>query len=180
MQKVCIDSVKNQTCDDWQHFLIQGAMRESDEQSKGTDGKFAIEHGLTKPWPIDAQYVMVLDDDNMLVYVDFVKEFKELIEKENPDLVLFHGEIKGCGIYPRWKLPPAPGHIDWMCYAVKREMWEKYIKVIESVRLTARMECNDSRFATLCYENTKAVVWFDRLVTTTQRGPGKMRPETEF
>ena len=75
MQKVCFDSVKNQTCDDYQHFLIQGPMRESDGQSRG-DGKFAVEHGLTKPWPIDAHYVMVLDDDNMLVDMDFVKDLR--------------------------------------------------------------------------------------------------------
>ena len=179
MQRVCFDSVKNQTCDDYQHFLLRGAMRESDEFSKG-DGKFAIEHGLTKPWPIDAHYVMVLDDDNMLAYPDFVREFRELVQKENPDIVFFRAEIKGQGIYPWWNHTPTPGHIDWMCYAVRRELWEKHIKTIEAFRPPARAECNDSRLAAWCYQDTKAVIWFNRLVATTQRGPGRCRPETEF
>lgn len=180
MQQACFESVKAQTSNDYQHFLIWGPMRESDEDSPG-DGKFAIEHGLTKPWPIDARYVMVLDDDNMLVYPDFVKEFKELVDKQNPDIVFIKAEIKGLGIYPWWNHAPAPGHIDWMCYAVKREMWTKYMAEIETVRPASKgSECNDSRFASLCYKSAKSIVWFDRLIASTQRGPGRCKPETEF
>ncbi|MBE3040253.1 MAG: hypothetical protein IMZ62_15765, partial [Chloroflexi bacterium] len=76
MQKVCFDSVKSQTCDDYQHFLIEGAMRGAEPGYSYKTSGFAPEHGLTKPWPIDARYVMVLDDDNMLVDADFVKDFK--------------------------------------------------------------------------------------------------------
>jgi len=175
MQKVCFDSVKNQTCDDYQHFLIQGPMRESDGQSRG-DGKFAVEHGLTKPWPIDAHYVMVLDDDNMLVDMDFVKDLKELAQTENPDIVFFKAEIKGWGIYPSWAMPPVPGQVDWFCFAVKRELWVKYIAEV-NVRAVGS---NDFSLIDKCYHNTKAVIWFNRLVATTQRAPGRSRPETAF
>ena len=181
MQGVCIDSIKNQTCDDWQQILIQGAMRESDEFSRG-DGTFAIEHGLTKPWSIDARYVMVLDDDNMLVYVDFVKEFKELVEKENPDIVFFKGTIKGHGIYPPdrlWGKAPVGGCIDWFNFAIRREMWVKYIAEIEA-RPNALTKCNDDLLIGMCYQNAKIISWFDQLATTTQRGPGRSRPETAF
>lgn len=178
MQKACIDSVKAQTCDDWQHFLIQGAMRASDEQSRG-DGTFAIEHGLTKPWPIDAHYVMVLDDDNMLAYPGFVQEFKGLVQAASPDIVFFKAEIKGSGTYPWWNHAPVAGHIDWFCFAVKQEMWKWGMKEIEA-HPNLRTNCNDFLFIDTCYRNTGAVIWFDRLVATTQRGPGRCRPETEF
>jgi hypothetical protein len=179
MQATCAASVAAQTIDDYQHLFLRGPMRESDAYSPG-DGQFAIEHGLTKPWPIEGRYVMVLDDDNMIVYPDFVREFRDLVETDHPDMVLFHAEIKGQGIYPWWNHAPVPGHIDWMCYAVKRGLWQKHMKTINNVRLGARSECNDSRFASFCYQDTKAVIWWNKLVATTQRGPGRCRPETEF
>ncbi len=181
MQKICFDSVKAQTCDDYQHFLIQGVMRESDNLSPG-DGKFAIEHGLTKPWPIHAHYVMVLDDDNILTYRDFVKEFKALVQKENPYVVIFKGEIKGQGIYPPnnlWGKAPVSGCIDWFCFAIKLEMWKKYIKEIE-VHPNVGTKCNDALLIDMCYQNTRAITWFDRVVANTQKGPGRSRGETEF
>jgi len=181
MQKVCFDSVKTQTCDDYQHFLIQGVMRESDKDSPG-NGTFAIEHGLTKPWPIDARYVMVLDDDNMLAYLDFVKEFKALTEKQNPDIVFFKSQIKGWGIYPPnnlWGKAPVGGYIDWFCFAIKREMWEKYIKEIEA-HPNLLGNCNDALLIKICYRNAKSISWLDRLVATTQKAPGRGMGENEF
>lgn len=175
MQKVCFDSVKNQTCGDYQHFLLQGAMREPDEHTIG-DGRFAIEHGLTKPWPIDARYVMVLDDDNMIVDPNFIKDFKELVDRENPDIVFFKGEIKGWGIYPTWYREPVAGEIDWFCYAVKRELWRKFIGVVSSLSFPS----NDFLLIRACYKYTKSVIWFNRIVASTQRKPGRQRGETEF
>jgi len=176
MQRVCFDSVKNQTCDDYQHFLIQGAMREADAYSTYKNSGFAEEHGLTKPWPIEGRYVMVLDDDNVLIDADFVKDFKELVERENPDIVFFKGEIKGWGIYPSWARHPVAGEIDWFCYAVKREFWQRYIAEV-NVRPTAS---NDWLLIDKCYRNTKSVIWFNRLVASTQRVPGRQRGETQF
>ena len=175
MQQVCINSIKSQACDDYQHFLIQGAMREADGYSAGNDG-FAVEHGLTKPWPIEGRYVMVLDDDNMLVDPEFVNDFKALVERENPDIVFFKAEIKGWGIYPTWGRTPVAGQVDWFCYAVKRELWQKYISVA-SVRTRVS---NDFFFIQECYQNTKSVIWFNRLVASTQRRPGRHRGEAEF
>jgi hypothetical protein len=175
MQKVCFDSVKNQTCDDYQHFLIQGAMREPDQYSRG-DGKFAVEHGLTKPWPIDAHYVMVLDDDNMLVDMDFVKDLKELAQKENPDIVFFKAEIKGWGVYPSWARHPVAGEVDWFCYAVKRWFWQKYIAEVNA----RPMASNDWFFIDKCYRNTRSIIWWNRMIASTQRAPGRQRGETEF
>jgi hypothetical protein len=176
MQKVCFDSVKNQTCDDYQHFLIQGAMRGADAYSSYKGSGFATEYGLTKPWPIEGHYVMVLDDDNMLVDSEFIKDFKELAERENPDIVFFKAEIKGWGIYPSWAIPPVPGQIDWFCFAVKRDLWVKYIAEVNA----RPMASNDWLLIDKCYRNTKSVIWFNRMVASTQRGPGRSRPETAF
>ena len=173
MQKICLDSVKAQTCDDYQHFLIQGAMREEE------DGSLSMEAGLKKRWPIDARYVMVLDDDNVLVCQDFVKEFKELTQKENPDIVIFRGEIGGYGPCPPgvlWGRPPVHCGIDWFCYAVKREMWDKHSQVIGSDPTIH----NDFLFIHTCFNDTKSVVWFDRIIAKTQRMPMKGRGENEI
>jgi len=173
MQKVCFDSVKAQTCDDYQHFLIQGAMREE------ADGTPAVEWGLKKTWPIDARYVMVLDDDNALVYPDFVKEFKELTQKENPDIVIFRGNLKGTfGIIPSysWGKSPSYADIDWSCYALKKEVWDKYINVIEHETGNR----NDYILISTCFQNTKSAIWFNHLVVETQKTAGSGRSETEF
>ena len=176
MQKVCFDSVKAQTCDDYQHFLIEGAMRRAEPGYSYKASGFAPEHGLTKPWPIEGRYVMVLDDDNILVDPNFIKDFKELVERENPDIVFFRAEIKGWGVYPAWARPPAPGEVDWFCYAVKREFWQKYIAEINAEMAAV----NDFRFIDKCYRHTASVIWFNRLVASTQRAPGRQRGETEF
>jgi len=162
MQKICFNSVKAQTCDDYQHFLLQGSMREN------KDGTRAWECGLKKPWPIDARYVMRLDDDNMLVYPDFVKEFKQLTQKENPDVVIFRGNIIGIGIIPShsWGKAPVHGNIDWFCYAIKLEMWNKYIQEMRHERGIN----NDYQLIRNCYRNTQSVSWMDRVVAKTQRG----------
>jgi hypothetical protein len=176
MQKVCLDSVKNQTCDDYQHFLIQGSMREAEPGYSYKNSGFSPEHGLTKPWSIDARYVMVLDDDNMIVDMDFVKDFKALVERENPDIVFFRGEIKGWGVYPTWATRPRAGQVDWFCYAVKRDLWVRYIAEVND----HPMESNDWLLIDKCYRNTKSVIWWNRMVASTQRMPGRSRPETQF
>jgi hypothetical protein len=119
---------------------------------------------------------MVLDDDNMLVDPEFVKDLKSLVECENPDIVFFKGEIKGMGVYPAWVRPPVAGQIDWFNYAVKRELWQKYIAEINAHPAGV----DDFLFINKCYKNTRSVLWFNRLVVATQRGPGRARPETEF
>jgi len=172
MQKICFDSVEAQTCDDYQHFLIQGSMR------LDADGGSAVEHGLKKPWPIDARYVMVLDDDNVLTYSGFVNEFKELTEKENPDIVIFRGDIKGMRIIPShsWGKRPTWCDIDWFCFALKREVWEKHIHTID--HKTGNR--NDYILISNCFQNTGSVIWFDRLVAETQGLPGRDRGEAEL
>lgn len=172
MQKICFDSVKAQTCDDYQHFLIQGSMREDG------NGNLAVECGLAKPWPIDAQYVMVLDDDNVLAYADFVKDFKELTQQGNPDMVISRGWIESYGICPPdawWGRPPVHCGIDWFCYAVKWEMWNRHIRVIGSNPAVH----NDYLFAHTCFEHKKSVIWFDRIIAKTQGLPSKGKGELE-
>ena len=163
MQKVCFDSVKAQTCDDYQHFLLQGSMRMNE------DGTRAWEAGLrVKRWPLDAKYVMVLDDDNVLIYPDFVKELKELAKKENPDVVIFKGNHTNAGIIPsiNWGKAPVHCNIDWFNYAIKLDMWNKYIQELKHERGIN----NDYMLIRNCCRNTKSVVWMDRVVVKTQRG----------
>jgi hypothetical protein len=176
MQQVCINSIKAQACDDYQHILIAGAMREAEPGYSYKSSGFAPEHGLTKPWPIEGHYVMVLDDDNMLVDPDFIKDFKTLVQQENPDIVFFKAEIKGWGVYPAWARPPIAGQIDWFCYAVKREFWQKYIAEVNARPAAS----NDWLLIDKCYRHTRSVIWWNRLVAATQRAPGRQRGETEF
>jgi hypothetical protein len=171
MLKACIESVESQSCKDFQHILIR-----EDQGAKGY-GILAAEAALKKPWPIQARYVMVLDDDNMLVDMDFVRIFKALVDKDNPDIVFFRSFIKSLGIMPsldRWRKPPECGFIDYFCYALRTEFRDKYINDVPVA------QNQDFLLIEKCYQNTTAVLWLDRFVARTQDLPARTRPQEDL
>jgi len=87
MLKVCIDSVKTQTDDDYIHILHR------DDNTESGHGLHLANQSFVKVPPINAQYVMVLDDDDMLIDPDFVKLFKEIVNKHKLEIVFFKGKI---------------------------------------------------------------------------------------
>jgi len=93
MLEVCIDSVKAQTSDDYIHILHK------DDKTKNGYGMFLANQSLAKVSSINARYVMALDDDDMLIDPNFVKTFKEIVNKDNPEIVFFKGNIIDRGIY---------------------------------------------------------------------------------
>ena len=61
MLKLCIQSIKAQINDDYIHILNR-----DDKSIKGY-GTYLANKSFAKIKPIDAKYVMVLDDDDMLI-----------------------------------------------------------------------------------------------------------------
>lgn len=168
MLKKCIESIKAQTSDDYIHIIFR------DDESKEGYGVSNADKSLMKIKGIDARYVMVLDDDDMLAYPDFVKEFKTIVDKSAVDIVFFKGEIDGRAI-PRsdvWEKAPVICKIGSFNFAVGLGIWMKYIHAWNPIK-----GCADYRFIAHCYDNTEKHFWFDRVVAKTQKKPGRGKGE---
>jgi len=160
MLKICVDSIKAQTSDDYIHILHR------DDKTKNGYGILLANQSFAKISSIDAHYVMAIDDDDMIIDRDFVKIFKEIVDDNNPEIVFFK-MIVGNRIFPLqvcWKRPPACNRIGGSCLAVRLDVWKKYIHKF------GRKKPGDFHFISACYRNTKNHFWLDRIVSKTQKG----------
>lgn len=168
MLKICINSVKAQTSDDYIHILHR-----DDKTEKGY-GVLSADHSLVKVKPINAQYVMVLDDDDMLIDPNFVETFAKTIKKDVPEIVFFRGIITGRGVFPRekiWGKAPLCGLIASFNFAVRQDLWMNYIHKFNYRTVS------DFAFISHCYSKTKNHLWLNRIVAQTQGRPGRGRGE---
>lgn len=168
MLRVCIESIKSQSSNDWVQYFQR-------DPTKGY-GIEGANKALALVKNIDARYVMVLDDDDMLVYEDFVKEFSNLVHGIDADIVFFKGKVEGMFVFPLpdvWRRRPIRTRIASFNFAVRREIWEKYINV------WGKPHSGDGYFIIKCYENTKRHLWWDKLIAKTQSTPGHGRGEDE-
>ena len=165
MRRLCIQSVKAQINSDYIHILNR-----NDKSTKGY-GTHQANKSFAKIKNIDAKYVMVLDDDDYLMDDCFVDFFSNLIKNKNPEIVFFKGFVVGRGIYPRpeiWEKAPVYGSIASFCFAVRLDVWKRNIHAFGNRRLGG-----DYCFIASCYKNTTNHLWADRLVASTQKGPGR-------
>jgi glycosyltransferase involved in cell wall biosynthesis len=170
MLKRCIESVKAQACDDYIHILIR------DDRSPRGYGKHNANRSFASVREIPAKYVMVLDDDDMLMDHLFVQDFRMVIA-DDPEIVFFRGVVHALGILPRpgyWEKPPVYGQIASFCSAVRHEVWMKHIRTFGRKELGG-----DHCFIRTCYDNTKDHFWWDRVVARTQKGPGRSKGERD-
>jgi len=158
MLKICTNSIKKQTNDDYIHIIFR------DDRTKCGYGMLLANQSLARVSPIDARYVMVIDDDDMIIDSDFVKRFKEIVDDNNPEIVFFK-MIIGNRLFPLqvcWKRPPIYNRIGGSCFATRLDIWKKYIHEF------GRRTSGDFYFISACYKNTKNHFWFDHIVSKTQ------------
>ena len=177
MLKKCIESVNAQTSDDYIHVLHR-----DDKTGRGY-GKHNANRSFTKIKNIQAKYVMVLDDDDMLIDNDFIKEFVhnletfKALEVIEPEIIFFRGIVHKLGILPKpefWKKSPTYGQIASFCSAVRHDVWMKHIRSFGNKELGG-----DHCFIATCYKNTEHHFWWNRVVASTQKGPGRARGERD-
>ena len=170
MLKICIDSVKAQTDDDYVHILYR------DDKTEFGYGRPQADQSLIRVSSINARYVMILDDDDMLIDPNFVKAFREILNKSNLEIVFFKGCVKRKGIFPEiqfWKKAPIRRHIASFCFAVRLDIWKKHIHEF------GRKQAGDWKFISICHENTRNHFWLDRVIAKTQKRPGDGLGERE-
>jgi glycosyltransferase involved in cell wall biosynthesis len=171
MLRRCVESVNAQEGDGYIHILHR-----HDKSGRGY-GKWNANKSLAAISDIPAKYVMVLDDDDMLIKQDFVREFSGIVDGKNPEIVFFKGNVHKLGVLPRpafWKRPPVYGQIASFCLAVRHDVWMKHIKEFGRRELGG-----DFCFISACYRNTKDHLWWDVVVAATQKGPGRAKGERD-
>lgn len=158
MLPVCTNSIKKQMSDDYIHIISR------DDKTKYGYGMLLANQSLAKVFP-DARYVMVIDDDDMIIDSDFVKIFKEIVDDNNPEIVFFKGIVFGREIPPLdfWEKPPACNQISGSCFAVRIDIWKKY------VHKYGKEKCGDYSFISECHKNTSNHFWLNRIVFKTQK-----------
>ena len=170
MLKICVDSVRTQTDDDYIHILHR------DDKTEFGYGRPQADQSFARVSSIDARYVMILDDDDMLTDPNFVKAFREIVNKRNLEIIFFKGYINAEGTLPKgryWGQAPCRRHIASFCLAVRLDIWKKYIHEF------GRKAAGDFHFISACYKNTKKHFWFDRVIAKTQKRPGDGLGERE-
>lgn len=171
MLKVCVESVRMQTSNDYIHILYR-----HDKTKKGY-GKLEANKSFEQIKSIPAHYVMVLDDDDMLIDAEFVEIFREKTKGNDPEIVFFKGTISGRAEYPRpeiWGKAPVLAKIASFCFAVRLDVWKNHIH-----EFGARYSGGDFCFISACYKNTTKYLWINRVVARTQKNPGGGRAEDE-
>lgn len=174
MLQNCIKSVKGQSCDDYVHLFIK------DDKGIGVSGANKLLEKVNIP---DVQYVMVLDDDDMLTSQSFVEDFVSFVENK-PDVVIMRGIVGGHGMLPSdkaWQKPPKRGGIGSFCFAVTKELWEQNISAWGGTDSFAIM--GDFSFINKCFHEATTVYWMDKVVAATQRisrGAAEPKPEEVY
>ena len=160
---ICKASIVKQTSQDYEHILI----RDPSKKGCGRLEANRLFAKYKKSIPPDNRYLMVLDDDDMLVNDDFVKAFRKIVKKQSYDLIVFKGWHFHHGILPPpelWEKPVKFSKIASFCMAVEQSLWFKHIE-----KFGMKERGGDFEFMKAVYKNAKSIYWLDMEVARTQR-----------
>jgi hypothetical protein len=160
-----VEFVKGQTDNDVQHLLL----RPKYEPRKATPRENAIAVGPLIYYAaqhIRGQYVLQVDDDDMLATPDFVKKMKAIVTKSNPDMIIFRCRL-GNKLYPlqnywdarQLKVATIPGP----CVMVKKEIYDQ-----ASHEWLRPVYESDFHYIETCFKLSKKTIWADFLGTCSQ------------
>ncbi len=125
-----VASVLNQTDQDLEHIFI---VDEIGIGKEGANKSLALNKHL-----VNGQFVLILDDDDILVYDDYVHILKTLVRQYDPDVVITKMRWLSYGVVKPerrwWQRTPVDGHIGSPCFAVRREVWLKHIHTFGTPR----------------------------------------------
>jgi glycosyltransferase involved in cell wall biosynthesis len=110
-------------------------------------------------------YVMVLDDDDMLTDYRAI-ELLKLATVDEPPLVIFKADHARLGILPWptvWGKRPIRGGIGSCDFISRRDVWEKHINAFGT------LACGDYRYLQSVWQDKPDVVWLDEQLAGVQR-----------
>jgi len=161
----CKKSLSQQTDVDFEHIIF------IDNVGRGmayANKMFTI---LKDSIQINADYIFILDDDDIILYKDFIKDVKKILEEDDYDIIFFKGHI-GNRILPKlkWNIKPQFDDIGSFNFIMKKELYDKYIHLWGETD-----RGGDYRFLNAAFNNSSKHKWWDKIVCKTQtvnRGKG--------
>ena len=116
------------------------------------------------------EYVMILDDDNLLASPWLVSDLKAVAEQHDPDVIVFKMDNAELGILPgrvMWRLPPIHGHIGSCNVAVKSHVWDACIGAIATDgKGGPPVYHSDLYYLKAVWAYTQSIYWLDKIGVT--------------
>ena len=123
---------------------------------------------------VKGKYVMIYDDDNVLVDPYFVAILKKIVGEYDPDVIISKMLWQAGIILPRpeyWGVFPHQGEIDSLNFVVRSQIWKSHIKTFGAPK------CGDFFFIREVFKQPNhTVYWNDRIVAQSMQ-IGHGRPE---
>jgi hypothetical protein len=163
MLRINRQSIEAQTDRDFEHLFIQDMI--------GRGIGWANRELITvRP---TSDYVLVLDDDDLLTEPKAVEYLKEATAN-NPDIVIFKGDHGALGVLPSagtWGKRPLKGQIGSCDFISHRDIWMKHISAF------GVDEGGDYAYLESVWQDKPVVVWLDKELTAVQYGRSYGVPE---
>lgn len=157
-------SVERQTCADWSQTMLV------DEVGRGVGWAYDQLAAFT---PTGA-WVWLLDDDDLCLDADLVRDVGTLAAEFNPDVIMVKMDHGNGAILPdkfTWGRTPQLGHIGVSGYIVKREVWLDFRHAF-----TPGHHASDFDFIAAIFASDPEVYWHNTVASRVQQ-IGKGLPE---
>jgi len=154
-------SVAKQTDRDWEQVFI------TDDEGRGL--LWANKSLYLNRHRVKGDYVLILDDDNILYHNKVVEHLKAVVAAHDPDILIvkLHQIKRLLPTDEVWGKQPVFGHIDTGCFVVRHDVW------VDNIILFGQPYGGDCAFigglfAQIEYNGWK-VCWHDEVMTAIQR-----------
>lgn len=124
---------------------------------------------------VKGQYVFILDDDNYVSDVHFIRHLKNVVSQHKVDIILFKAHRKPFSqTLPSkrvWGKQPILGGIDSCCFVVKRAIWQRHIHEFGQPKHGGYL------FIKALFDKGYSRYWVSKTMVMIPRiGSGKCRP----
>jgi len=161
--KQCKRSVAMQADQDLEHLIL-----------RDTVGVGCIEaYRLLLNVQPRGEYVMILDDDDLLASPWFVSDLKAAARAYDPDVIVFKMRCEELGILPDafvWQQKPIHGHIGGPNVAVKLHVWDACIwSIVTDGEGGDPVYHSDLVYLKEVWAYTKRIHWMDKIQVVVSR-----------
>lgn len=150
-------SLERQTCPDWTQTMLV------DDEGRGIAWAYAQ---LAEFEPKGA-YVWILDDDDLCIDADLVRDLQAIAATFAPDVVMLRMDHGNGAILPdkfHWERTPARGYIGVSAFIVSRAMWMAHRHTFAPGHYSS-----DCDFISAVYAATDSVYWHNSIASRCQR-----------
>jgi len=116
------------------------------------------------------QYIMVLDDDDVITNKNFIALLKLITKNHNPDVIIWRGKFTAINLVlppldRYWGIKPVKAFIGSFNYCIRKEIYDEYIHICNTGA------CGDYDLITAIFNKTPPpyVFWYNKIFVATQQ-----------